>query len=144
MYGDADCNGHATRRLYQERYPNTRVRYHTTFTRVNRRLHETGSFTNKLVLFGVRETPVFSVEDHISQIFVASGRIRDMPGILQNVRNSKQCRCQVERKLQINCEEVEALWLSGSIARFRTKGLGFKSRAEQGQLSLSSLQWIDK
>ncbi|GFV50318.1 hypothetical protein TNCV_622261 [Trichonephila clavipes] len=41
--------------------------------------------------FGV---PVASVENLIAQIFVAAGRIRDISGIFQNVRNSIQCRCQ--------------------------------------------------
>ena len=45
MYGTANCNGHAARRLYQERYPNRRVPYHATFASVNRRLRETGSLT---------------------------------------------------------------------------------------------------
>ncbi|GFW58541.1 hypothetical protein TNCV_718411 [Trichonephila clavipes] len=42
----------------------------------------------------VYETPVPSVEDPIDRISVATERIRDMPGILQNVNNSMQCLCQ--------------------------------------------------
>ena len=43
VYGAADCNGHAARRLYQERYPNRLVPSHATFPTVNSRSHETGS-----------------------------------------------------------------------------------------------------
>ncbi|GFW20426.1 hypothetical protein TNCV_4546931 [Trichonephila clavipes] len=31
MYSAADCNGHASQWLYQERYPNSHVPHHTTF-----------------------------------------------------------------------------------------------------------------
>ena len=44
-YVAADSNGHAARRLYQERYSNRRIPYHATFASVNRRLRETGSLT---------------------------------------------------------------------------------------------------
>ncbi|GFW76715.1 hypothetical protein TNCV_4944321 [Trichonephila clavipes] len=53
-------NGYATRRLYQERYPNRRVLHHTTFASVNRRLHETGSSTRLPLLFGKRYACFFS------------------------------------------------------------------------------------
>ncbi|GFX91232.1 hypothetical protein TNCV_1246471 [Trichonephila clavipes] len=45
VYGTADCKGHATRKLYQERYPNWRIPHRTTFGSVNRRLLEIGSLT---------------------------------------------------------------------------------------------------
>ncbi|GFV41600.1 hypothetical protein TNCV_3627511 [Trichonephila clavipes] len=38
--------------------------------------------------------PFLSVEDFIGRISVVAGRIRDVPGIFQNVRNSIQCPCQ--------------------------------------------------
>ncbi|GFX48985.1 hypothetical protein TNCV_2797761 [Trichonephila clavipes] len=44
-------------------------------------------------------------------------------------------------RLSIQCE---VQWLSGSVSRFHAAGLGFKSRAGQGRISFSSLQWIDK
>ncbi|GFU17107.1 hypothetical protein TNCV_1853651 [Trichonephila clavipes] len=39
---------------------------------------------------------------------------------------------------------IEAQWLSGSVSRFHATGPGFKFRAGQGRLSLSSLQRVDK
>ncbi|GFX57708.1 hypothetical protein TNCV_4015721 [Trichonephila clavipes] len=42
-----------------------------------------------------------------------------------------------------NCRS-EAQWLRGSVSGFHATGPRFKSRAAQGRLSLSSLQWIDK
>ncbi|GFV40432.1 hypothetical protein TNCV_4493891 [Trichonephila clavipes] len=37
-----------------------------------------------------------------------------------------------------------AQWPSGSVSSFYTTGSVFYPRAGQGQLSLSSLQWVDK
>ncbi|GFV91820.1 hypothetical protein TNCV_2974921 [Trichonephila clavipes] len=42
----------------------------------------------------VYETPVLSVEDLIARISIAVERIRDMPGIFQDVRNSLHHPCQ--------------------------------------------------
>ncbi|GFX67479.1 hypothetical protein TNCV_3463681 [Trichonephila clavipes] len=61
VYGDADCIGHSTRWLYQKRYTNRRVPHPTTF----------------------------AIEDFITRISVAAGRIHDMPGIFQNHRSSQ-------------------------------------------------------
>ncbi|GFX05838.1 hypothetical protein TNCV_1662771 [Trichonephila clavipes] len=62
----ADCNGYTAWSLYQERYPNRRIPHHKTF----------------------------AIKDLIVRISVAAGRISDMPGIFENVRNSVQHRCQ--------------------------------------------------
>ncbi|GFV25615.1 transposable element Tc3 transposase [Trichonephila clavipes] len=43
--------------------------------------------------FGI-ETPFPSVEDLIARMSIAAGRIGHLPGIIQNVRNSMQRRCQ--------------------------------------------------
>ncbi|GFW15145.1 hypothetical protein TNCV_172921 [Trichonephila clavipes] len=40
------------------------------------------------------EPPIPSVEDLLAPISVAAERIRDMPGIFDNIRNSLQRRCQ--------------------------------------------------
>ncbi|GFW40273.1 uncharacterized protein TNCV_1018311 [Trichonephila clavipes] len=48
------------------------------------------------------------------------------------------------RKILKKRENYEAQWLSGSVSLFHATGPGFKSRGEQGQLSISSLQWVDK
>ncbi|GFV18003.1 hypothetical protein TNCV_168081 [Trichonephila clavipes] len=53
-----------------------------TRTNVNRK-HEVG----------VRVIPP-SVEDLIARITVSDGKIRDMQGIFEKVRNSMKCRCQ--------------------------------------------------
>ncbi|GFW05288.1 hypothetical protein TNCV_3358071 [Trichonephila clavipes] len=45
----------------------------------------------------VYETSFASVEDFIDQKFVAAGRIRCMPGIFQNVRNSMQNHCHIRQ-----------------------------------------------
>ncbi|GBM21985.1 hypothetical protein AVEN_263838-1 [Araneus ventricosus] len=42
---------------------------------------------------GVRD-PVYSVVDVIARISVAAGKMRDRPGIFQNVRNSMRRRCE--------------------------------------------------
>ncbi|GFV72496.1 hypothetical protein TNCV_2763611 [Trichonephila clavipes] len=68
-YGYAVCNGHAVWWLYKERYPNRRVPHQTTFTS-------------------------FSFENLITRIYVPAGKKRDMPEILQNVRNFMQHHCQ--------------------------------------------------
>ena len=47
VYGAADCNGLAARRLYQERYPNSHVPYHATFASLNIRLRDTGLLTRE-------------------------------------------------------------------------------------------------
>ncbi|GFX40751.1 hypothetical protein TNCV_1218741 [Trichonephila clavipes] len=39
---------------------------------------------------------------------------------------------------------LQAQWPRGSISRFHITGSGFYPRSRQGQLSLSSLQWVDK
>ncbi|GFV92862.1 hypothetical protein TNCV_1347111 [Trichonephila clavipes] len=42
----------------------------------------------------VYETPIPSVEDLIARISVATEKIRNMPEIFQNVKNSMQRHCQ--------------------------------------------------
>ncbi|GBN52531.1 hypothetical protein AVEN_87300-1 [Araneus ventricosus] len=43
-YGAADCSGPSAQRLYAERYPVRRTPSHNFFSRLHRRLAETGSF----------------------------------------------------------------------------------------------------
>ena len=43
--GDVDCNGHAALRLYKKSFPHKCAPYHTAFSSVNRKLHETGCFS---------------------------------------------------------------------------------------------------
>ncbi|GFU21108.1 hypothetical protein TNCV_4741851 [Trichonephila clavipes] len=40
--------------------------------------------------------------------------------------------------------KIEDQWLCGSIWHLHVTGSEFNSRARQGQLSLPSLQWVDK
>ncbi|GFV33922.1 hypothetical protein TNCV_721161 [Trichonephila clavipes] len=77
VYGGADCHGHATQLLYQERYPNRRVPYHTTFTSVSRRLRENGSGVfctpqqqenpPRIIKKNVQD-PIFSVAAHFRSL----------------------------------------------------------------------------
>ncbi|KAJ8892859.1 hypothetical protein PR048_005440, partial [Dryococelus australis] len=48
VYGAAQCNSRASAHMYRERYPNRRVSHHSTFTAIDRRLHEQGTFTRSL------------------------------------------------------------------------------------------------
>ncbi|GFV54493.1 transposable element Tcb2 transposase [Trichonephila clavipes] len=71
---------------------------------VNRRLPESGSGHMKS---SVSETPVPSVEVFMSRISVTAGRIRDMPKVFDNVRNSMQLRFQAcQMTSGHNCEHM--------------------------------------
>ncbi|GFX01546.1 hypothetical protein TNCV_3970491 [Trichonephila clavipes] len=52
--------------------------------------------------------PVLSAEDRIAQISVAVGKIRDMPAIFQNVRNSEQRHFQASQTT--SGRNFELLW----------------------------------
>lgn len=47
IYGVAEGNAAAARRIYEERYPNRLVPSERTFVRIHERLHETGSFEKR-------------------------------------------------------------------------------------------------
>ncbi len=65
IYGEAQGNGRAARRLYQERYPNRVPPVHTAFARVFQQLRETGTFAVNRLNYGTartRCTPEFDEE----------------------------------------------------------------------------------
>ncbi|GFV47291.1 hypothetical protein TNCV_4829471 [Trichonephila clavipes] len=106
VYRAADWNGHANRWLYQERSRNRRVPHHMTFASVNRRLLESGSNHKKSL---VCKAPVPLVENLIAEISVAAFRIRDMPGIFENIRcrGRKGIESELVQELQHQVPYVE-------------------------------------
>ncbi|GFS83221.1 hypothetical protein TNCV_599841 [Trichonephila clavipes] len=64
--------------------------------------------------------PVISDEDLIARISVAAGRIRDMPGIFRNVRNSMQ---HSPRQVVSNLQSVDRYQSVGKISSVRTRNI---------------------
>ncbi|KAJ3661754.1 hypothetical protein Zmor_006139 [Zophobas morio] len=76
MYGRAFGNSHEAQRLYGEAFPQRRLPDHRTFTAIDQRLRENGTFTPKTADWGLERTErVLDAETEILDI------VEEEPGI---------------------------------------------------------------
>ncbi|GFS52856.1 uncharacterized protein TNCV_3122441 [Trichonephila clavipes] len=82
VHETVDFNSHTAWWLYQERYPNMRILHHTTFSRFNRRLRETGSLT-RATMNGQETTRTLGNEKGVLPLASILGDYLNQPYLLQ-------------------------------------------------------------